>query len=111
MIFDSTVYSRPSRFLSEIPDSLKDQQRKTRAAQVFEWAGKEKPAAAPSIGISKSVFKAEVFKPGDMISHNVFGGGMVLSAKAMGGDTLLEVAFDNFGTKKLMANYAKIEKI
>mgnify|MGYP004715876599 CR=1 FL=1 len=30
---------------------------------------------------------------------------------AMGNDTMLEVAFDRAGTKKLMANYAKLEKI
>ena len=33
---------------------------------------------------------------------------MIISAKPMGGDTMLEVAFDNVGTKKLMAAYAKL---
>jgi DNA helicase-2/ATP-dependent DNA helicase PcrA len=32
----------------------------------------------------------------------------VLSAQKVGNDTLLEIAFENTGTKKLMANYAKL---
>ena len=44
--------------------------------------------------------------PGDMIQHAAFGRGMVLSAMKMGGDALLEIAFDDIGTKKLMAKTA-----
>ena len=39
-----------------------------------------------------------------------FGKGMVVSAKAMGGDMLLEIAFDTCGTKKVMAKMAKLTK-
>jgi DNA helicase-2/ATP-dependent DNA helicase PcrA len=35
----------------------------------------------------------------------------VLDVEEMGGDFLLEVAFDKIGTKKIMANFAKLEKI
>ena len=44
--------------------------------------------------------------PGDMIQHAAFGRGMVLSVMKMGGDALLEIAFDDIGTKKLMAKTA-----
>ena len=43
---------------------------------------------------------------GDMVHHTAFGKGMVLSVLKMGADALLEIAFDNVGTKKLMANSA-----
>ena len=43
---------------------------------------------------------------GDMVEHTAFGRGMVLSVRAMGGDALVEVAFDNVGTKKLMLKSA-----
>ncbi len=43
---------------------------------------------------------------GDMILHGTFGRGMVLSVVKMGGDALLEIAFDDIGTKKLMAKTA-----
>jgi DNA helicase-2/ATP-dependent DNA helicase PcrA len=41
-----------------------------------------------------------------MVQHTAFGQGMVLSVMKMGGDTLLEIAFDRVGTKKLMAKTA-----
>ena len=37
--------------------------------------------------------------------------GMILSVAKMGNDSLLEIAFDEKGTKKLMANFAKLEII
>ena len=43
---------------------------------------------------------------GDMIRHRTFGQGMVLSVRPMGGDALIEVAFDQAGTKKLMLRTA-----
>ena len=43
---------------------------------------------------------------GDMVRHSAFGRGMVLTVLPMGNDALLEIAFDEIGTKKLMANTA-----
>ncbi|MCI8303005.1 MAG: ATP-binding domain-containing protein, partial [Lawsonibacter sp.] len=43
---------------------------------------------------------------GDMVHHKAFGKGMVLSVQAMGGDALVEIAFDNAGTKRLMLKAA-----
>ena len=50
------------------------------------------------------------FNTGDTVVHKVFGQGVILSCKAMGNDSMLEIAFQKAGTKKLMANYAKLEK-
>ena len=46
------------------------------------------------------------FHKGDMVRHKVFGRGMVVSTQKMGGDMLLEIAFDNVGTKRMMAKTA-----
>ncbi len=46
------------------------------------------------------------FKKGDMIRHKAFGQGMILSIQKMGGDALVEIAFDNVGTKRLMLKSA-----
>ena len=43
---------------------------------------------------------------GDMVRHTAFGQGMVLSVRPMGGDALVEVAFDQVGSKKLMLKSA-----
>lgn len=46
------------------------------------------------------------FQKGEMVRHKAFGKGMILSLTKMGGDALIEVAFDNVGTKKLMLKSA-----
>ena len=62
----------------------------------------KRAAPAPSVQID--------FEIGDRVMHKVFGEGTLLSKKPMGGDTLLEVNFDKAGTKKIMANFAKLTK-
>ena len=52
-----------------------------------------------------------VYNVGDCVLHKVFGKGMVVNTEKMGNDTLLEISFDKAGTKKLMANFSKMEKI
>ncbi len=46
------------------------------------------------------------FHRGDMVQHKAFGRGMILSIQKMGGDALVEIAFDNVGTKRLMLKSA-----
>ena len=46
------------------------------------------------------------FQKGEMVMHKAFGKGMILSLSKMGNDALIEVAFDNVGTKKLMLRSA-----
>ena len=46
--------------------------------------------------------------PGDRVRHKVFGEGMILSITPMANDRLVEIAFDTVGTKKLMANFARL---
>jgi DNA helicase-2/ATP-dependent DNA helicase PcrA len=36
---------------------------------------------------------------------------MIIKATPMAGDTMLEIAFEKVGTKKLMANFAKLTVI
>ena len=46
------------------------------------------------------------FQKGDAVVHKAFGKGMVLSVQPMGGDALIEIAFDSVGTKRLMLRSA-----
>ena len=68
-----------------------------------------RPAGAPGGGTKASLQLSK----GDMVNHKAFGRGMVLSLQAMGGDALVEIAFDNVGTKRLMlkAASAHMDKI
>ena len=51
------------------------------------------------------------FAVGDVVKHASFGTGKILSTSPMAGDTLLVIDFDKVGQKKLMANYAKLDKV
>ncbi len=67
-------------------------------------------------GFSGSAAKTESapainFAVGDRVEHKTFGQGLIISAKAVGGDMILEIAFDDVGTKKIMAKMAKLKKI
>ena len=120
MLFGSTTYNKESRFVTEIPDELLEKtgdERKT----AFGFGGGEtvsvgfgKPSYASRAGTAyrPPAAKAGVtYSVGDTVLHKVFGKGMVMSAEKMGNDTLLEIAFDKAETKKLMANFCKMEKI
>ncbi len=51
------------------------------------------------------------YKTGDTVEHKTFGRGLIIGAKSVGGDMVLEIAFDDYGTKKIMAKMAKMKKI
>ena len=53
----------------------------------------------------------ETYSVGDTVMHKVFGKGVVLSSKPMANDFMLEIAFEGGSTKKLMANFAKLQKV
>ena len=41
----------------------------------------------------------------------MFGEGTIISVKKMSNDAMLEIAFDKVGTKKIMANFARLKKL
>ena len=120
MLFGRTTPCMPSRFLKEIPE------------ENMEWLGKPEPRPAsrwdddfgdtpryasqpetrtmpkPEYPVRPAVSSAPLLQlqPGDGVRHSAFGQGMVLSVRPMGGDALVEVAFDRVGTKKLMLKAA-----
>lgn len=51
------------------------------------------------------------YSAGERVQHNVFGDGTIISSKPMANDALLEIAFDKAGTKRIMANHAKLKKL
>lgn len=135
MLYGQTSRNMPSRFLREIPSSVIDDQsvvarRSTgfttpRTAYANASRNELGHSSRNKIGSytqsSSSAHKFGQagnaaqknnidFKVGDTVCHKSFGTGTVLTVTPMGGDMLLEVAFDKAGTKKMMANYARLEK-
>ena len=69
------------------------------------FLSKSRPAAPKKTPVSTVSYSV-----GDTVLSKVFGTGVVVSVKKMGNDSMIEIAFEKAGTKKLMANYAKLEK-
>lgn len=126
MIFGMTNRNRVSRFVEEIPETLIEHTRSrdysARPVSMPSFGGAKPFGEAPK---TKSVAEAGGFTPkprvkpapagtyrvGDTVLHKAFGTGLIVSATPMANDTLLEVAFDKVGTKKLFANFARLTKV
>lgn len=135
MLYGQTSRNMPSRFLREIPSSVIDDQSVvarrstgfTTPRTAYANASRnelghsshnkigsytQSSSSAHKFGqAGNAAQKNNIdFKVGDTVGHKSFGTGTVLTITPMGGDMLLEVAFDKAGTKKMMANYARLEK-
>ncbi len=115
MIFGQTNHNRISRFIEEIPDEYKEffdetERRRQNVSYHFEEAPSGRIRTEKTFSAAPQKAQGTVFGVGDRVRHKVFGGGTVLAASPMAGDTMLEIAFDTKGTKKLMANFAKLTK-
>ena len=111
MLYGKTNASMPSRFLKEIPEDLlvrKGGYYRSSAPVRPSSAYSPMPAKKPAPAYTATQASAPMLQvnKGDMVQHKAFGKGMVLSVLKMGGDAMLEIAFDQVGTKKLMAKTA-----
>ena len=92
-------------------------QQRTGASASFNKGYSRPATASTETTIGKPIFEKKpdatkvTFKPGDRVKHHSFGEGEILSARQMGADVLYEVMFEKVGTKKLMATYARLQKI
>lgn len=123
MLMGHTSYNKVSRFVNEIPPELLNYtgEKKTFAStngfsasssHISIGAGsKFTPNKSFNTFTKPAVKSGTVYKKGDCVFHKVFGKGMIMKTEKMGNDTMLEVAFDKAGTKTLMANFSKMEKI
>ena len=78
----------------------------TRREPAEPKAGALRSAAGASRAAPKAAAPRMQIQAGETVEHDAFGRGLVLSVRAMGGDALVEVAFDSVGTKKLMLKMA-----
>ena len=134
MMYGRTSYNMPSVFIDrEVPRALIDREMPRReppksTARFYtqrppreEWDRSEMnrvpdmfkrraPEPAPVKKASAEAFGVERLNAGDEVVHGIFGDGVILSARDMGGDILYEVEFKSVGKKKLMATFAKLTK-
>jgi len=119
LLFGQTQRNLTSRFIKEITRELIEKNDNTISLR--NQMSNEAVTAVHSSSLqqqlarnkAKSNTKAEAveYTAGERVMHNSFGEGTVLSVKKMSNDSMLEIAFDKVGTKRLMANFAKLKKI
>ncbi|MGN1089656.1 MAG: ATP-dependent helicase [Huintestinicola sp.] len=115
MLFGSTQRNFQSRFIKEIDKDCIERKdgtvksRKPTNEEVISSSGYsynlQSQLAGKKLEHSKKTGASDC-SVGDRVKHKVFGEGTVISVKPMGGDQLMEVAFDTVGTKKIMASYS-----
>ncbi len=98
MLWGSSSYNPPSRFLKEIPDHL------------VEPAGKRRRSAAEATNPVRTVGPDEV-GPGARVRHDTWGEGTVREVVGAGDRAEAVVEFDSAGRKRLLLAWAPLTRI
>ncbi len=121
MIYGRTTYNPLSRFVqNEIPEELlfresdfprRAPSRPTPARSQQSMFGEMNRRVEPQKSRTASSYGVQRLDVGTRVSHPMFGTGTIVAAKDLGGDMLYTVAFDDGNEKRLMATFARLEKI
>lgn len=139
MLFGQTKRGRPSRFIRELPEDCLEVKgyspfnvsggnsygsRSSYGGGSYggsysysdnEFSGFNDYSSPKTTTTVKPIQKAgptgKTYKIGSTVRHKAFGEGIIINATPMGNDTLLEISFTKAGTKRVMANFARLEEI
>jgi DNA helicase II / ATP-dependent DNA helicase PcrA len=102
------AYHRQSRFLAEVPADLIEWRRDEAAATP---PASERLARRPGVSALGNR-PVPALAPGDMVTHDAYGLGRVLSVEGRGDDPEAKIDFGgDHGIKHLVLRYAPIEKL
>ena len=116
MLYGSTGRNQASRFLKEIPEELCDISSEAPSYSFGSSYGyssgiyNPQPKYAVNVARSSAAPQSSVrYTLGMEVEHRTFGEGIITGVQKVSDDYMLEINFKNVGTKKLMANYAKLK--
>ncbi len=107
MIFGKTESNIQSRFLSEIPETLVEG---NEAVGGSASDGMKKRSGKPKRSRVLTNNSGVTFSIGDKVEHKKFGDGIISGIKGEGDSQELDIVFTKAGVKRLLANFAPIEK-
>jgi ATP-dependent exoDNAse (exonuclease V) beta subunit len=118
-LYGQTTHQNESRFLGEIPAEYKVEDGMSKADIFGATVTKIQPAVNRAkteifrgFSNASSAPAAEInFAPGERIRHKKFGEGTIRAVQKFEKDAMVEILFDSGETKRLMAAFAKLEKI
>jgi DNA helicase-2/ATP-dependent DNA helicase PcrA len=105
-MYGESQVSEPSRFIADIPDHLIAGRREAAFGEEerrYRWQVQWPTASEPAV--------VGQFETGDRVRHRIFGEGIVIESKVTGDDEEVTVAFEEKGIKRLLASFAKLEKL
>ncbi|HJU57793.1 MAG TPA: DNA helicase PcrA [Actinomycetota bacterium] len=104
MLFGSTSYNPPSRFLGEIPSELV---HAIEEENVIGAGGEVSPIRAAVDG------RRDIpqISAGDTVVHDKWGEGVVLTVSGSGSDAEATVRFEDAGEKRLLVAYAPLKRL
>ncbi|HWR37901.1 MAG TPA: DNA helicase PcrA [Patescibacteria group bacterium] len=135
-VYGSSVMYPPSRFLTEIPDHLLDDLRKSPPAPQ-QSAGPVRPTAPARPGVNRSMAgrtmpggadvnrlgavknaagaaagerQSETWRAGERVYHKLWGNGTIVAVQGDGDAMQLKIAFPGEGVKQVMARMAPISR-
>lgn len=111
MLFGRSQSNMPSRFLKEIPEDLMESHSGSKRQTIQP---KEKPTQKRGFSKRTTSSKKQVtssdWKVGDKVTHKAWGEGMVSNVNEKNGSVELDIIFKSEGPKRLLAQFAPIEK-
>lgn len=118
MLYGRSQYNRPSRFISEINQTLLEETSNRPAATNQGYVSPQvikpvyhQPTRAAVSNKQMTGAHASDWSIGDKVNHKKWGQGTVVKLISSGQDTELFIAFPQQGVKRLLAAFAPIEKI
>ncbi len=122
MLFGQTQHNVTSRFMKEIGSELVEKHDNAAAMKQQMEENDKSVTEVHSATLQQQLARSKktagaasketvAYTAGEKVSHSIFGEGVIVSVKPMANDSMLEIAFDKVGTKKIMANYAKLKKL
>jgi DNA helicase II / ATP-dependent DNA helicase PcrA len=104
-------FHKQSRFLTEIPSGLIEWRRDVSAAQSSVRPAQERMAQRAGTR-SPGNRQVPALSPGDMVTHDQFGLGTVVSTDGYGDQAEAKIDFGaDYGVKHLVLRYAPLEKL
>ncbi len=124
--YGETMYSRPSRFLEEIPAHLLDYStrsisdftqeafRKKKPGVKVTRTKPTKPAPKQTTGMKRALGTLNQYEPGVyvvgmQVGHKIFGKGKILTVEGAGPEAKVTVMFQGNVKKKLIAKFANLD--
>ena len=112
MTFGRTEFSRPSRFLEDVPksmlreiDVLGQELHDPRAQNKYS-----RPTWSPPKVESESKGEGTSYRGGEKVTHPKFGEGTVVGVTGEGARAEITVSFKSAGLKRLLVKYANLSK-